>query len=914
MPAQVIDTTNLTPSQGYLILGATDSNAAGRSVTNLGDINGDGIDDFAIGAARAGSSNPLSGATYVIFGKAGATRPTIDLEALSPSDGFVIVGSDLGDSAGFAIAGAGDINGDGLDDLVIGAYKGENNGGVDTGEVYVIFGQAGATRGNINLGTLAAIDGFRITGDADYDFFGRSVAGGADVNGDGFDDILVGAWGGDGGGPNAGEAYVIFGAAGATRDNIDITDLTAEQGYLIQGDQPVDEAGRRVALGDVNGDGAADVIIGAPRVDTSGGSNDGTDAGAAYVSYRIQGIGAVDLGTLDTGDGFVVRGDAAGDRAGYSVAFAGDINGDGVGDLIVGADSGDDGGFNAGEAYVIYGRNGGDRDDIDLTNLTPQFGFKIVGDAAGDLLARSVSAAGDINGDGIGDLIVGSGDNDVGGNAAGAAYVIFGRVGQTRGAIDLSTLADTDGVIIRGDVAFDTLGLAVSAAGDVNADGIDDLLMGAPNGKLGGHNAGQVYVIFGSRDFGAMQGTGDSDTLQGSDGPDTLRGNGGDDVLDGRLGSDRLVGGVGSDVYVIDDAGDQAIEAAGEGIDRVETVLAAYTLAADVENMEYTGDGSFAGTGNGLANHMVGGLQGDSLSGNDGDDTLGGEAGNDTLNGGNGSDRLFGGTGADTMNGEAGNDRIVVDDAGDIANGGDGVDTVQIVTAGLSYVIAGDVEIISNHSGGDLTVTLNGLANTYGGSAGVDTVNASDGQDTVYGRSGNDVLRGEAGTDYLFGESGNDRLEGGDGVDFLYGAEDDDVLLGGSGNDTLYGGDGSDDLTGGAGLDMLIGGNGADDFIFADGDVGSSRATADRILDWSRAQGDRIDLSGIDAIAGGADDAFSFIGVAAFSGVAGQLRYASFDSSNTSTVIEGDTDGDGIADFVIRVDGNFNFNAGDFLL
>lgn len=132
----------------------------------------------------------------------------------------------------------GDINGDGIDDLLIGAYRGENNGGLDTGEVYVIFGAAGATHTNIDLSALASTDGFRITGDADYDRFGRSVAGGGDVNGDGFDDILIGASGGDGGGGNAGETYVIFGGVDATPANIDISPFTAEDGYLIQGDLP----------------------------------------------------------------------------------------------------------------------------------------------------------------------------------------------------------------------------------------------------------------------------------------------------------------------------------------------------------------------------------------------------------------------------------------------------------------------------------------------------------------------------------------------------------------------------------------------------------------------------------------------------------------------------------------------------
>ncbi len=157
----------------------------------------------------------------------------------------------------------------------------------------------------------------------------------------------------------------------------------------------------------------------------------------------------------------------------------------------------------------------------------------------------------------------------------------------------------------------------------------------------------------------------------------------------------------------------------------------------------------------------------------------------------------------------------------------------------------------------------------------------------------------------------NDVLNGGDDNDYLYGDTGNDRISGDAGDDVVYGEDGDDDLAGGTGIDLLGGGIGADDFIFASGDSGNTLGTADRIIDFSSAQGDRIDLSAIDAVTGGSDDAFTFIGDSAFGNVAGQLRA---ETISGTTYVMGDVDGDGIADFVIKLDGTVPLSGGDFLL
>ncbi len=420
-----------------------------------------------------------------------------------------------------------------------------------------------------------------------------------------------------------------------------------------------------------------------------------------------------------------------------------------------------------------------------------------------------------------------------------------------------------------------------------------DLGTGAIAGMTLSGNAINFEAVTGS-DFG--------DSLTGAIETNALHGGAGNDLLDSgaRVGDLALTGGSGDDIFVVR-SGVTPIISDTSGTDRVETDTASFTLPIDIENLEYFGSATLIGTGNSVANVIIGGGMGDTLNGLGGDDTLGGEAGNDLLEGGNGNDRLNGGSGVDTMNGGAGNDILVVNVSGDIASGGDGIDTVQFVTSIFAaYTAQADVE---NFSSANVFVnaTLNALDNIYGGGADQDVIFAGAGNDTLYGRGQADTLSGQDGNDRLFGGDGNDALVGGNGSDFIYGGADIDDINGGADNDTIYGEAGNDRIIGGGGSDLMHGGAGADRFdINSLGETSNILAASDRILDFNQAQGDVINLFGMDANTLVADNqAFTFIGTAAFS-AAGQLRY---EVANGRTVVSGDVNGDGVGDFFIRLDG-----------
>jgi len=290
------------------------------------------------------------------------------------------------------------------------------------------------------------------------------------------------------------------------------------------------------------------------------------------------------------------------------------------------------------------------------------------------------------------------------------------------------------------------------------------------------------------------------------------------------------------------------------------------------------GQGASAGTGNGTTvSPPVSAIDSQVVAGAGGTGTT---SNNNKLTGGDGNDTLNGTAGADRMVGGKGNDTYVVNNASDVVveDSNAGTDSV---TASVSYTLASNVE----------NLMLTGSSNIAGNGNGLDNI--------LRGSDGNNVLNGLDGADRLFGGAGNDSINGGNGNDMLSGDAGSDTLIGGAGNDTLIGGAGADILTGGSGMDR---------FVFGQGDLSAIPSQSDTIVDFNRFEGDKIDLSGIDAIAGTSRrDSFNFIGTRGFSKRAGELR---IDMSGFYNTILGDTNGDGVADFAINV----NKSAGTLLV
>jgi Ca2+-binding RTX toxin-like protein len=408
------------------------------------------------------------------------------------------------------------------------------------------------------------------------------------------------------------------------------------------------------------------------------------------------------------------------------------------------------------------------------------------------------------------------------------------------------------------------------------------------------------------------------DILRGAAGDDRLFGGAGADRLSGQSGSDELHGGLGNDIYLVEDDADLVVEGAGEGVDSV-TASISYTLTANVEDLTLAGHAPLDGYGNELANRISGNIAANRLEGAGGDDVLGGGKGDDVLVGGDGADILIGGLGVDIMEGGAGNDRYEVRTVGDqVIEAVDGGH--DLVRSFIDHVMADNVEellLVGNAREG----IGNGGANFMFGTMAANLLEGRDGNDVLRGVSGADTLRGGNGEDLLYGGFGDDLLQGDDGNDRLNGELGGDTIEGGAGRDQLYGRDGGDKLAGGDGDDIIVGGlhrdqlsggAGADQFAFGGGESSHSWATADRITDFNRAEGDRINLKLADAdTATAADDAFRFIGEGAFSGAAGELRTQAI---RGDTYIFADTNGDTHADFCVRIDGSVSLVATDFVL
>lgn len=445
---------------------------------------------------------------------------TVDTASVSldhlTTTGFRVPGVDSHDFSGFSVSSAGDINGDGFSDVIIGApFVG---GSAGSGAAYVIYGHSAAFGSSLPLSSLDGSNGFRIAGANTYDvsgqtnLFGSSVSSAGDINGDGHADFIIGApRAGGAGGSESGVSYVIFGHDSATPfgPNLDLstTALDSNNGFTISGTAAYDWSGYAVSsAGDVNGDGFSDMLIGAHYAQTAGAVT-----GAAYVVFGGAHVGAggnVDLATLDGTNGFSIS-PPAGIISVNSVATAGDVNGDGFGDLIIAATYADPNGTTfSTEEFVVFGHaNGtpfGTNGNLDLTTLSGSNGFSITG--SGDTGSRGqhvVSTAGDVNGDGFADLIIGAPyATTANGYQSGAAYVLFGKAGGFTANVDLSHLTPSQGFTITGAATDSWAGYSVKVAGDVNGDGYTDMIIGAPHAigaqvQPNGQTSGESYLIFG---------------------------------------------------------------------------------------------------------------------------------------------------------------------------------------------------------------------------------------------------------------------------------------------------------------------------------------------------------------------------------------------------------------------------------
>jgi hypothetical protein len=498
-----INLSTLNGNNGFKIDGVEIDSNLGLVAGSAGDINNDGINDLIV-SANGADPNGLenAGETYIIFGNSTGFPVDFDPRSLNGSNGFTINGINANDRSGLPVSTAGDINNDGIDDIIIAANQADPNGIGNAGEVYILFGNNTGFPANFELSDLNGDNGFIIDGIVDGGLLGFSASDAGDINNDGIDDIILGAAFADVNGVNnTGTAYVIFGSDNF-EDRLDLSLLDGRNGFTLN-DSTLG-LGSRLGnavndLGDINGDGIDDIIVTAAFADVNGIEN----AGISYILFGrdTEFEANLELSQLNGGNGFIVNGLAVQDSIGRSAAGAGDINNDGFNDIIIGAGFADPNGFeNAGETYIIFGNNTGFAANFDLTQLNGNNGFVINGIDAQDLAGLSVSGAGDVNDDNIDDILIGAPDADRDGvNITGEGYVVYGSNNGFAASLELSQLNGDNGFVITGANTGDRLGGGVNRIGDINGDTVNDIFIGAstadPNGVTDG---GTAYFLFGS--------------------------------------------------------------------------------------------------------------------------------------------------------------------------------------------------------------------------------------------------------------------------------------------------------------------------------------------------------------------------------------------------------------------------------
>lgn len=451
------------PQRGFRIDGTGSRYVLGIRVSGAGDVNGDGLADMVVSAVPPPESpwDFATGEVYVVFGKRGYS--TVDLSG--SFDGLLIKAVEP-ESGMVKVSGAGDFNGDGLADIVIGAPNARVNDQIQAGRAYIVFGrrQPGAVDLN-NLGSGGEI----ISGAQAYSLLGLSVSGAGDVNGDGLSDVLIGAPGA--GVDDEGRAYIVLGrrTVGTTGPSVSV----------ISGNSYFDRVGRYVSgAGDVNGDGLSDVIIRGSDIHVIFGTPQPQYVNTAYLSAE-RGV------TIEEGGGF---------RSFFfsSVSGLGDINGDGYSDFAVtsplwNGELGDE----VGTCFIFWG---GDLPPVLDSTAFPDHGFRLEGTVPNGRACTEIAGAGDFNGDGLAEFIIGTESYYYPEEEANAFLVNGTTSAITR---PLSWIR-TYGTLVRGEAqGGDGAGRRVSAAGDVNGDGLSDFLVSASaTDTSNGENSGRVYVVF----------------------------------------------------------------------------------------------------------------------------------------------------------------------------------------------------------------------------------------------------------------------------------------------------------------------------------------------------------------------------------------------------------------------------------
>jgi len=425
-----------------ILRGLSAGDATGVRVT-AGDLNGDGLSDLLVGAPDNDVGGSNAGAVYLLLG------PIQDSD-LSLSDA-ILYGGGEDHNAGAALRSVGDADGDGIGDVLVSA-QGADGQYVEAGETYLVAGPVTGAQ------TLSALAIATLSGESSYDAAGDALAHG-DFDGDGVMDVWIGASGMDrGGDTDAGSVYLV---SGPVTGAIDIDDADAK----IYGEYRYDRVGSELGAGDFNGDGMTDLVLGAWSYPAEAGN------GAAAV-FLAPLSGEKTISSADA----LWKGTVSNDQLGLAIGV-GDLDCDGYDDVLAGAPNAGD----SGEG-VVYLYSGANLEDLLAT---------ISGVTAGDLFGSAISADGDVDGDGCADVFVGAPQQASGGTDAGAGYLFYGPISGT-------LLAEDAPLVLTGESAFQSAGDAGTIGVDINDDGLDDVLLGAPGDDVAGTDAGAVYGVLGT--------------------------------------------------------------------------------------------------------------------------------------------------------------------------------------------------------------------------------------------------------------------------------------------------------------------------------------------------------------------------------------------------------------------------------